>query len=329
MRRVLLALLLWSMARSAHGGEGVALPPTNFELHHVTDEFGRSLTYYLSRPSHPSPLMLMIQGSGCGEALRRVDRGVVIGVAGMLEFARSDDVAVLVVEKPFAGETPGVHQGAARDCSDAFNADFTAERWLVALRAAMADARRQPWIDPRRTLVWGHSEGAVMAALVAGQDPSVTDVVWIAGAATTQLFDQFAQAYDTCFDRSACLAKTERLARAVLAKPDSATDFAWGHPFKRWASFYRVSPVDELLKSRARVYLADGTLDRSVSVMSLELMAARLISADHDVTVRRVANADHALNGPASTTDGEYRRAMAWFRTGAVPPPRPISHNLP
>ncbi len=289
------------------------IPAAPFNKHEITDSLGRTVTYYVSRPSQPEPLMLMIQGSGCTPVFLPAEQGVVSTLFNAVPNAQSGRFTVLVVDKPFAGEKPGAKRGAARDCSLAFNQDFTAERWLEALRAALADARKLPQVDRSRTLVWGHSEGAVMAALVAGHEPYVTDVVWFAGAGTTQLFDQFAQAYDTCFDRSKCLEETERLARAILAKPDSATDFAWGHPFKRWASFYRASPVDELLKSKARVYIGDGTQDRSVSVMSLELMAARLISAGHDVTIRRVPDADHSLNGPDTTTADEYRRALEWF----------------
>jgi len=315
MRSILLGMALAALLvpRLAVAADLGPLAGTPFNKHEITDNLGRTITYYISHPAKPAPLMLMIQGSGCAPVFIPAGAGVASTVFGAGPNATEGRFTVLVVDKPFSSERAGAQPGTATACDPRFNVDFTAERWLEALRAALTDARKLPWVDRSRTLVFGHSEGAVMAALVAGSEPSVTDVIWLAGSGTTQLFDQFAQTYDTCVDRAACFAELEAEVKAINAKPDSATDFAWGHPFKRWSSFYRVSPVDELLKSKARVYVGDGTADRSVSVMSLELVAAKLLSAGHDVTIRRVPGADHGLNGPESTTAKEYQRALDWF----------------
>jgi acetyl esterase/lipase len=103
---------------------------------------------------------------------------------------------------------------------------------------------------------------------------------------------------------------------AIRAAPDSADQFAWGHPYRHWSSFFGVEPGDELVRSRARVYLAFGTADISTPPLSQEVAVAKLMAAGRDVTVRRVPDADHSLIAPGedlSALDREYRRALDWF----------------
>ena len=287
---------------------------TPFERYIIDDGSGRKVTYYLSRPrTGVAPLMLMIQGSGCLPVFVQRDGKPSSTLFNMIPFAHESRFAVLVVDKPFAGE----ERPAGQPCSADFNRNFTAESWLHALQASLTHARKANWIDLRRTLVFGHSEGAVMATLLAASDGRVTDAVVIGGSGTTQLYDFIVHAHRTCFDVPRCVADVEIKARAIASNPDSATDFAWGHPFKRWTSFFRVDPGEALLRSKARVYIAFGTADQAVPAFSQEIMVAKLLAAGRDVTVRRVPDADHSLRLPFATdhtdTDIEYRAALEWF----------------
>lgn len=285
-----------------------------FARHIIEDAAGRRISYYLSRPkATKAPLLLMIQGSGCIPVLEERQGIVSSTYFNLMPFAQEGQFAVMVVEKPFAGDN--ATQGLP--CSANFNRNFTADSWLRALQVSLRHARTSSWVDPRRTLVFGHSEGAVMATMLAARDASISDVVAIGGSGTTQLYDFIVHAYRTCFNAPACLADVENKARAISRNPDSATDFAWGHPFKRWSSFFRVDPGEELLRSKARVYIAFGTADKAVPALSQELMVAKLLAAGRDVTVRRVPDADHSLRQPdaldLADTDTEYRAALAWF----------------
>jgi pimeloyl-ACP methyl ester carboxylesterase len=320
-----LCLLLYGQAAPAASRKvprGIAVPGTPLEMRQVKDRLGRIVDYYVNRPAAPAPLLLMIQGSGCNRVIQGSREGSSYATLfNLLPYAKEGRFTVLAVEKPFSGRVTEGASGTANGCSEAFKRDFTAQSWLEAVEAALREARRLPWVDGRRTLVIGHSEGAAIAALLAARDDRVTDVVSLAGSGTGQLFDFIARSYQQCFDRSACLAELETEARAIAAKPDSASDFAWGHPYKRWSSFFRLDPAAELLKSRARLYMAFGTADESVPPLSQEILVAKLLGAGRDVTIRRIPDAGHNLMpvGAAdwSLLDKEYRAALDWFWAAA------------
>ena len=78
----------------------------------------------------------------------------------------------------------------------------------------------------------------------------------------------------------------------------------------------RASSTQSLLKSQARVYIVGGMKDTSVPILSGEAMAAELLGAGHDVTLRRIPNAGHNLL-PAGAAAGnmwpEYQRIVEWY----------------
>ena len=298
---------------------GAQIAGTPFDKREIVDSLGRTVTYYISQPkTAPAPVMLMLQGSGCVEVIN--EKGRYSTFYNLVPYAQEGRFTVVAVEKPFSGHGGKQRPGTAKECGAEFNGDFTAERWLIAIRAALADARKSPWVDPRRTLVFGVSEGAVMADMLAGRDPTVTDVIAIGGPGTTQLFSFVASAYQHCFDTAECLADIDRNVRDIRADPDSSTRFAWGHPYKRWSSFFAVDPAEELLRSRARVYIAFGTADTSTPALSEEIAVAKLVVAGRDVTVRRVPDAGHSLTSDVhpdyQEMDKEYRAALDWFWQG-------------
>lgn len=309
-----LALAFFADAASADPVPGTALD--RLELR---DPSGRTITYYTNHPARPAPVLLMIQGSGCGTIVRTGGTSSYSTFFDLLPFAQEGRYKIVAVEKPFADAK--ANGGTADKCSAEFRADFTAESWLAALQAVLGEVRKAGDADPKRVIVMGTSEGAVMASLLAGRDNRITHAVLVSGSGTSQLFDFLALAYQTCFDRSACIADIETQLRAVRADPQSAEKLAWGHPHKRWTSFFAVDPGAELLRSKARVYWALGTADENVPALSQEVAIAKLLTAGRDVTVRRVPGGDHML-APAgsndfSALDREYRKALDW----ALSPP--------
>jgi predicted esterase len=60
-----------------------------------------------------------------------------------------------------------------------------------------------------------------------------------------------------------------------------------------WSSFARSSPLQELSRTNARVYIAQGSDDRAVTFASAEVLRAGLVAFGKDVTADFVMGADH------------------------------------
>lgn len=292
-----------------------------FEQHQVTDALGRRVTYYLAHSTKPAPILLAIQGSGCDQLFptARNDRGVYDSWATVVRSAVGDRFTVLAVEKPFAQpRQASPRMGEA--CGRSFNADFSADRWLVALRAALKDAEASPWVAKGGVFVLGHSEGAPMAALVASHDAEVTGLAYFAGPGDTQVYDALLAAYErgkSPTEQVESLEKTEAQIKIILSHPVDTNHFAWGHTFLRWSSFYKLSTLDDLRQSKARVYLASATADQNVPFWSTQIAAARLLADGRDFHNRILPEGDHSFRRPedkdSSGLAAEYRRALDWL----------------
>ncbi|MBI3706732.1 MAG: hypothetical protein HY246_03475, partial [Proteobacteria bacterium] len=143
----------------------------------TVDTLGRDITWYISGAPDRRPLALFVQGSGCTAQLRRrADGGVRGGYHDVLLAQSGGRFHVLTVEKP--GVMPGAegNGGSATGCPPEFLREHTLERWVVALSAALDAARRLAQNDPTRLLVFGHSEGGIVAARLARLEPGITHV---------------------------------------------------------------------------------------------------------------------------------------------------------
>jgi fermentation-respiration switch protein FrsA (DUF1100 family) len=115
----------------------------------------------------PFPAVLLVTGSG------PQDRDETI--AGHRPFLVVSDhltrqgLAVLRYDDRGVGRSTGAFAAAT-------TLDFTEDA-----QAGLAYLRARPEVDPRRTGVMGHSEGALVAALVGSRDPQVAFVVLLAG----------------------------------------------------------------------------------------------------------------------------------------------------
>jgi len=298
---------------------GKVIEGTSFDEHNIRDKAGRNVTYYLSMAkTKGAPLLLMIQGSGCNRVFNKSPAGVYSTIFNLVNVANENKFSVLAVEKPFSGakeNTTGV--SVELDCSKEFHKDFTVESWVDALNLSIKDTVAKLNYKPSHILIFGHSEGAGIASKLAVVNTSITHVISTGGSGTTQLFDLVAFAYQNCFDRSECIEQQYSQLAEINKDPQNYTKFAWGHPYKRWSSFFRLDAAENLLKSKAKIYLVFGTSDVATPPLSQEIIAAKLSSFGRDITVRRIPGADHMLLNPgAQNMDSlaqEYELAFNWF----------------
>ncbi|RMH27568.1 MAG: alpha/beta fold hydrolase [Planctomycetota bacterium] len=296
-----------------------------FDRYVTTDALGRAIPFYLTPigdGAPPAPIVLWIQGSGCDSHFTRTPDGQVGGGLGMMLLGPLRGRArLLVVEKPGVeflakSATPGASDG----CGDAFLEEYAADRWAEALRAALDAALAMPGVSKERVLVAGHSEGAVMAAHLASMDARVTHVGMISGSGVSQIFDMAmlaARSAGSPEDRAGRVEGVYETFARMLDEPDRIDRWAWGHTYKRWASFSRVSPVVDLAATQARVFLAYGDADQSVSVEGNDALRAELLARGQAARVERIAGGDHSLARPGEPPFQRMSSVLAqiveWF----------------
>ena len=305
---------------------------TGFQRFFVTDRFDRKITCYLSEldsadSAEKLPLVICIQGSGSQSIFLEVDTadGKVIasgGTEAVLRRKFRDKLRVLVVEKP------GVEflvqpsrPGAAEEASEEYNREFSLERWVEALNAATCAITKLPGIDGERVLALGHSEGGQVACELAAVNDLVTHVAHMAGGGPTQLYDFIEMAREgEIFDPQASPDDRVKSLMAqwqiVLDNPDATDQFFMGHAHLRWTTFLRSSPISAILKTDAKVFIAQGMKDTNSLPASADVLYAELMARGRDVTYKRIIDGDHAFMTDGDNGEGWLQTissAAAWF----------------
>jgi pimeloyl-ACP methyl ester carboxylesterase len=294
------------------------------------DNLGRTITFYLSvvrspQPTGASPIALFVGGSGCQSLWQKRGERVSGGLQNLLLQEAGDRVRVLVVEKPGVNyldspPRPGTAEGARAE----FLEEHTLDRWVEANAAALRAARTLAGIDRSRALAIGHSEGGLVVARLAAATRAITHVASLAGGGPTQLFSLLERETAARPSDAPGDAKTRRQAvydewTKIQADPNSTARFWMSHPYRRWSSFLNHSVTEELLRTRARIYIAQGTADASQPVTGHDVLAAELKARGCDVTEERLEGTDHSFNppnglsGPPRELQAIFGRVLGWF----------------
>ncbi|MBL0937648.1 MAG: alpha/beta hydrolase [Gemmatimonadaceae bacterium] len=272
-----------------------------YNAYTVVDSLGRRVSFYLSESSSDAalPLVVYVHGSGHASHFFRVGDRIAPanGHASLVDAIRGR-ARVLIVEKP------GV---SLYDRSDAaprpeFLIEHTLERWAEAIAAAVVAATGLPGVDSTQVLVVGHSEGGMVATRVARLASSVSHVGVLAGGGPSQLFDLRLLARSGQFFTHVSADPAEREAHvlaqwdSILAEPDATQRLFLGHPFRRWASFLRSSPIAELRQSQVKVFVAQGERDAVVTRESFDALVSDLLGAGRRPVGILVPRADHSFS---------------------------------
>jgi pimeloyl-ACP methyl ester carboxylesterase len=300
--------------------------PIPFDRYVTRDEFGREITWYMSRTKSkkPLPLVVFIQGSGNVSHFTKQQGQIAGGLQMPLLSAAHGRARILIVEKPGVKylELPR-EPGGSLESSAEYRREDTLPRWAAAVGAAIAAARTLPGIDSKRTLVVGHSEGGHVAGRVALRDRTVTHVACLSTSGPTQLFDLMELARQGHLaDKAAPADQLRRVQdawRQIQADPDNADKFFAGHTYRHWSSYIRNTLRDDLINVDARIYLAQGTRDGSVPVSSFDVLYAELLARGKDVTAERVDGVDHGFckpgeeSGPPMGIQKVFSHVISWF----------------
>jgi pimeloyl-ACP methyl ester carboxylesterase len=273
----------------------------------------------------PFPAVLLITGSGLQDR-----NETVFGHKPFLLWADTltrRGIAVLRADDRQVGESTG-------EVRTATTADFAGD-----VVAGVAFLRSRQDIDQRRIGLMGHSEGAIIAPIVAAQDRGIAFVVMLAGSGETgeTLLLQQKRLIETTMglplatvDRSA--QTVQRLYDAVKDAPDqtaadTSLQAAWqsiaaeqgrpsssvpaqlqviASPWMRW--FVRYDPRPVLAKVECPVLAVGGAKDLQVEPDSNLAGIKLALHANPDVKVLKLPGLNHLLQTADTGQVGEYDR---------------------
>lgn len=188
--------------------------------------------------------------------------------------------------------------GSSAGPEGATSADFAND-----IRAALAYLRTRPDIDGSRLALVGHSEGGLIAPMVAATDSSLRGIVLMAGPAYTGRRIVAFQQRDAV-EHTPSLTPEER--KKALAQSEKETDEMAAK--NGWLHFFLdYSPLPTARKVRVPVLILQGETDHQVTPEQADTLAAAFrAGGDRDVTLRKFPDTDHLFLADSSGLPGGY-----------------------
>ena len=200
--------------------------------------------------------------------------------------------------------------------SSALSGSETSETFAGDVRAAVAWLRTRPDVDARRIGLVGHSEGGIIAPMVAAGDTLLRAIALLAtqsrpGAELSAHQRQQAIAQDARIPAAA----RDSMFRVAQAQTDSLVAAGGANAWTRFWWTFDPGPV--VRRVRVPVLILHGETDAQVPVAQAEELAAMLReSGNPDVTMRRFPGVNHLfLADPSGHWEG-----YAALPSKAVPP---------
>jgi dienelactone hydrolase len=160
------------------------------------------------------------------------------------------------------------------------------------VRAALAWLRARPEIDPARLGLVGHSEGGIIAPMVAVDDPRLRGIVLVAGTASRGRTIANGQIH-TLFERDTTLPRAQRDSLLALALRQADSAYAapgWLH----WFAEY--DPLPTARRVRVPTLILQGETDRQVPAREAATLAAAMRAAgNRRVTLRTFPRMNHLM----------------------------------
>lgn len=199
--------------------------------------------------------------------------------------------------------------------SDAGPATATSSDFADDVRAAVTWLRSRPEIDPARVGLVGHSEGAIIAPMVASTDARLHGIALIAGTASRgrAIVDMQLR---RMFESDSTMPRARRDSLLTLARRQA--DSAYAAPgWMRWFADY--DPLPTARRVRIPTLILQGETDRQVPAREATTLAAAMRTAgNRRVTLRTFPRMNHLMlddpngdvRGYGALTDLHVRRDL-------------------
>jgi dienelactone hydrolase len=259
---------------------------------------GHTLAGTLTLPkdaSRTKPVSAIVTITGSGPQ----DRDENIGLQGFRPFRQLADalgrrgIAVLRMDDRGTGSSGGTFKGST-------SADFAED-----VRAGLAYLRTRPEIRADRLAVLGHSEGAVIAPMVAEKEPTLRAIVLLAGIAQpgrTAL--QFQMKNNIEHDTKLTPEKRDA---AIAEIPKKIDDMMAADPWMKF--FITYDPAATMRRVKTPVLILTGARDQQAVPEQVALMeAAFKEGGNKDVTARVIPDVNHLFVQDTNGFPGNYSK---------------------
>jgi len=267
----------------------------------VTTPMGHTLAGTLTLPKTTNKkrrvaAIVTISGSGAQ------DRDSDLGFGGYRPFRQLADalarrgIAVLRMDDRGTGASGGTFKGST-------SADFAED-----IRAGLAYLRTRPEINAKRLGVLGHSEGAVIAPMVADKEPTLRAIVLLAGVAEPAR-SALAFQIKNLYDRDTKLTPEKR-AELTAAIPQRIEGMMAADPWMKF--FLTYDPAATMRRVKTPVLILTGQNDKQAVPEQVALQAAAFKEGgNRDVTARVVPGLNHLFVEDADGFPGNYSKLPA------------------
>ena len=268
---------------------------------------GSELTIYLGNYQNSldseKPLLIYVEGSGAQSHFVALGKRIAWSTFGLIAKNYGPEHHVVTTEKRGVAFGFSAKRGTGEGGSKEYRRHATLANRVRDVRLMLDTLLSEPMIDKSQVILLGHSEGADVAAAVSAVDDRVTHVAFLSGGGAAQFFDFFVQQRKTLLktgsspeETEQSIAQLESQIREILNDPQNDSRFFAGHSFNRWSSFATVSAAENLLKTKAQLFLGHGTEDQSVPIESFDFLVVELLRHGRlDARVRRYVGCDHSF----------------------------------
>jgi hypothetical protein len=265
----------------------------------VPTPMGHTLAGTLTLPksasaAHPVGAIVTITGSG------PQDRDEALGFGDYRPFRQIADslgrrgIAVLRMDDRGTGASGGTFKGAT-------SADFGED-----IRAGLAFLRKRPEVDSTRLGLLGHSEGALIAPIVALKEPRLRALVLLGGVARPAREVLVFQLKNN-IDHNATLSRTQKDS-AIAAIPAQIDHMMAADP---WMAYFLVHDPSATARQIARpaILILTGANDQQADAKQIpDWMAAFIAAGNTDVTGEILPGLDHLFVTDADGFPGNYTK---------------------
>ncbi|PYS51702.1 MAG: hypothetical protein DMF68_03465 [Acidobacteria bacterium] len=290
-----------------------APPNASFTAEEVTvNAKGFTLAGTLLLPksgARPLPAVITITGSG------QQTRDEPIPIPGLEKYRPMRQIAEALATRGIAVlrvDDRGVGKSGGRDTL----MTATTSSFADDVRAEVAYLRSRPEIDPKRIALVGHSEGGLIAPMVATTDPQIKAIVLMAGGgkrgdqiSMDQLNDALSRATGLSEEQKEQQRAQEK---EIIQAVQSGGDLSKYPPQVRlpWVKeFWTYDPLPTIRKVHQPILILQGALDRQITADQATLLEQAAKGAGNkDVTLHIFPNLNHLFLPAKTGAFAEYSK---------------------